>query len=71
MLETTEQTEQCYCCKGRMVVDEKPMDSEWTTLPCPVCVKPRTAEELEAKKQEMLDTLASLKGYKPAWMNAS
>jgi len=70
MLETTEQTEQCYCCKGRTVVDEKPMDSEWTTLPCPVCVG-RTDEELEAKKQEMLDTLDSLKGYKPAWMCVS
>jgi len=70
MTEYTVEIEQCYCCKGRTVVDEKPMDSEWTTLPCPVCVG-RTDEELEAKKQEMLDTLDSLKGYKPALMNAS
>jgi len=69
-MQTTEQTEQCYCCKGRTVVDET-NEIGWIEVPCPVCTKPRTAEEYEAKKQEMLDTLDSLKGYKPAWMNAS
>ncbi len=67
-MQTTEQTERCYCCKGRTVVDET-NESGWVEVPCPVCTEPRSAEELEAKKQEMLAFMESIKGYTPDWMS--
>jgi hypothetical protein len=71
--------EQCYCCEGTGEVDEGGMkvidgelvDGGWTKEPCPVCAKPRTTDEYEAKRQEMLELMDSIKGYKPAWMDVS
>jgi hypothetical protein len=64
-------TERCSHCSGTQKVDETTNAGQWIKVDCPVCTKPRTRDEYEAKKQEMRELLASLKGYKPAWMNVS